>query len=273
VNRTKSLHEKKLTAKARNSLSASDFVFPKDRRYPIADLAHARAALSRCSGTKDEAKVRAAVHRRYPQLKKKKVQDSVILSTERLLREDDEPLPPSEPGVNPELGREPDPGTVDLLDELPDDEVNDSPVNDTQQFKGLKELARKDRPTLEHLLKLKKLYQETGELNGKQAQLSMQSILIRLFRYDESEAMRFGRIEWQADEVAFVGLMDQIGQEKLGPYLGMTTVADVPKGPIADAEGELPGSEVEMEEPEIPGRPPEKPERRTESISFMHLLD
>lgn len=56
----------KLTTAARNALPASAFVFPKERRYPIHDAAHARDALSRASGTKDEAAVKAAVRKRYP---------------------------------------------------------------------------------------------------------------------------------------------------------------------------------------------------------------
>lgn len=59
----------KLTSKARNSLPKSDFVFKASRRYPINDESHARNALSRVSANGDlleKAKVRAAVHRKYP---------------------------------------------------------------------------------------------------------------------------------------------------------------------------------------------------------------
>jgi len=59
----------KLSTEARNKLPDSDFVFPEDRRYPIHDKNHARNALARVAqhGTPEEkAKVRAAVHRRYP---------------------------------------------------------------------------------------------------------------------------------------------------------------------------------------------------------------
>ena len=61
-----------LTAAGRNQIDDSNFALP-GRRYPIHDLAHARAALSRVAqhGTPEEkAKVRAAVYRKYPQLKK-----------------------------------------------------------------------------------------------------------------------------------------------------------------------------------------------------------
>lgn len=58
----------KLTSKQRNALPASDFVFPKQRKFPIEDAAHARDAESRAGakGGKVEAKVRAAVHRKFP---------------------------------------------------------------------------------------------------------------------------------------------------------------------------------------------------------------
>lgn len=61
-----------LTAKTRNALPGSAFVFPKTRKFPIADASHARNALSRAAakGGSVEAKVRAAVHRRYPSIGK-----------------------------------------------------------------------------------------------------------------------------------------------------------------------------------------------------------
>jgi Putative phage serine protease XkdF len=59
-----------LSTEARNDLPASAFVFPKERRYPIHDLSHARNALARASGKPEEGQVKAAVYRRYPELKK-----------------------------------------------------------------------------------------------------------------------------------------------------------------------------------------------------------
>ena len=58
----------RLTAKARKALPASDFALGKGH-YPIEDKNHARNALARVSqyGTSSEkARVRAAVHRKYP---------------------------------------------------------------------------------------------------------------------------------------------------------------------------------------------------------------
>lgn len=59
---------KVLTTKARNNLPSGDFVFPKERKYPIHDENHARNALARAGGKPEETKVRAAVKRRYPNI-------------------------------------------------------------------------------------------------------------------------------------------------------------------------------------------------------------
>ena len=62
----------RLTSEKRNNLSTKTFVFPKSRKYPIPDENHGRAALQRASqfGTSDvKAKVRAAVHRKFPGIK------------------------------------------------------------------------------------------------------------------------------------------------------------------------------------------------------------
>lgn len=60
-----------LNAKQRKNLPPTSFVFAKGKRYPIHDLAHARNALARSSGKPEEAAVKAAVYRKFPQLKPK----------------------------------------------------------------------------------------------------------------------------------------------------------------------------------------------------------
>ena len=56
----------KLTYEDRKELSKGEFVFPKTRRYPIEDAAHARDALARSSGKQEHATVVEAVKRKYP---------------------------------------------------------------------------------------------------------------------------------------------------------------------------------------------------------------
>lgn len=59
----------RLSAANRRALSPSDFVFPERApgpgSYPIPDRAHAQAALRFAEDTADEARVRAAVCRKF----------------------------------------------------------------------------------------------------------------------------------------------------------------------------------------------------------------
>jgi hypothetical protein len=71
----KELDEDKLTYSQKQALPDSAFVFPKERKYPIPDLAHARNALARvaANGTSEEqARVRAAVHKKFPSIESEK---------------------------------------------------------------------------------------------------------------------------------------------------------------------------------------------------------
>jgi len=61
----------KLTTNARNHLRAGSFAIPETRSYPIHDKQHARNALSRVAqfgSAEEKAQVRAAVHRRFPNI-------------------------------------------------------------------------------------------------------------------------------------------------------------------------------------------------------------
>lgn len=57
----------------RKELPHSAFAIPESRSYPIHDESHARNALARVSqfgSDSEKAKVRSAVHRRYPHMGK-----------------------------------------------------------------------------------------------------------------------------------------------------------------------------------------------------------
>ena len=58
-----------LTSKKRKRLAYQTFAIPEERKYPIPDRAHAANALARVAqhGTPEEKrKVKAAVHRKFP---------------------------------------------------------------------------------------------------------------------------------------------------------------------------------------------------------------
>lgn len=63
----------RLSEAHRKKLPKQAFALPAQRKYPIYDKSHARNALSRVSqyGTPSEKRrVRAAVHKRYPDIEK-----------------------------------------------------------------------------------------------------------------------------------------------------------------------------------------------------------
>lgn len=63
----------KLTSKARKAVPTGEFALP-GRRYPIEDSSHARNALARVSqfgSAAEKARVRSAVHSKYPGMGKK----------------------------------------------------------------------------------------------------------------------------------------------------------------------------------------------------------
>jgi hypothetical protein len=62
------LREAALSAKARGKLPSSAFVYPDKKAYPVHDRRHAANALARSSGKPEEATVKAAVCKRYPDL-------------------------------------------------------------------------------------------------------------------------------------------------------------------------------------------------------------
>lgn len=67
-------NQRRNTKTGRKNMSSSSFALPAQRKYRIDDKAHARNALARVAqhGTPTERKrVRAAVTRKYPSLKRK----------------------------------------------------------------------------------------------------------------------------------------------------------------------------------------------------------
>lgn len=57
-----------LDANARKHIAESNFALPKEQKYPIHDLSHAKNALARASGKPEEATVKAAVYKKWPSL-------------------------------------------------------------------------------------------------------------------------------------------------------------------------------------------------------------
>src|ERR1700677_2535534 len=78
-----------LTTEERDKLPDSDFALPKTRDYPIHDREHAIDALARASGNPEEVEVRAAVHKRYPDIEIKKMSFCLSAPSNHSYRESD----------------------------------------------------------------------------------------------------------------------------------------------------------------------------------------
>jgi len=68
LRKRKTLTAAALTSKKRKALSKGAFAIPEERAYPIHDRAHAANALARSAGKPEEARVKRAVCRRYPNM-------------------------------------------------------------------------------------------------------------------------------------------------------------------------------------------------------------
>lgn len=74
----------KLNDKNRKQLADTSFALPAERKYPINDESHARNALARASGKPEEAKVKAAVYRKWPSLNPDKKEASICKAIARV---------------------------------------------------------------------------------------------------------------------------------------------------------------------------------------------
>jgi hypothetical protein len=78
-----SFEKARLKAKERNALPDSAFALPDKREYPIHDEDHARAALSMLhnASPEEQSRIKAAVHRRYPDIGGDDVSDEAAKQT------------------------------------------------------------------------------------------------------------------------------------------------------------------------------------------------
>lgn len=77
----------KLTSKARKAIPTKEFAVPSERKYPIEDAAHGRNALARVSqhgSPEEKAKVRSAVHRKFPDIVQSKDTGGMIDGDENM---------------------------------------------------------------------------------------------------------------------------------------------------------------------------------------------
>lgn len=150
--------------------------------------------------------------------------DTLLRNPRAFVAEADAPLPPADDaslappvdaaadGVDPH-GNSPDPQGL---------------------FDPLKRLAAHNLPLVQHIVNLRKAYLEDPHLGSKEATTSMAAIMHHLWRKDEKAAYYFGRVTFEPNIDSFIALFDDIGNQPLGPYLGIKSVNDIPQGKGGD---------------------------------------
>lgn len=153
------IEKKKLTYEQREELPSSAFVYPKEKRYPIHDRAHAQNALARVSahGTPEEkAKVIAAVCRRYSDLptcqeRKGKGIESEVPTLKELKQMEDEIMEKQEDDEETETEN-----TEETEEETEEEEEKSTKIELSKEMKEeiIKEIVKK---VTEKLLEEKKV--------------------------------------------------------------------------------------------------------------------
>lgn len=110
-------------------------------------------------------------------------------------------------------------------------------------FQPLKDLAQHNLPLVQHIVNLRKAYLEDPHLGSKEAETSMAAIMHHLWRKDERAAYYFGRITFEPNIDSFIALFDDIGSQPLGPYLGIKSSEEIPKG---NGKEDAPGGADEL---------------------------
>ncbi len=100
----------------------------------------------------------------------------------------------------------------------------------------LKKLAKKSLPLIQHIVALKQAYMEDPQLGSKEAKTEMAAIMSLLFRDEEAAVYFFGQVLFEPNIGSFISLFDDLGSQKLGPYLGITNLDQIP-GQKGGAEG------------------------------------
>ena len=104
-------------------------------------------------------------------------------------------------------------------------------------YEALKSVAAKDLPTLKHLIAVKQAYENDKSFN-KDAMLSLQMLLIKLNEVDPEAAIMLGTQSWEPNITAWVQMLDALGPEGLGAYIGINSEDQIPRGPDKDAPKE-----------------------------------
>jgi hypothetical protein len=125
-----------------------------------------------------------------------------------------------------------------------------------RHLEPLKRMAKKSLPLIQHLVALKQAYIEDPQLGSKEAKTEMAAIMSLLFREDEASVYFFGQVLFDPNIGSFIAFFDDLGSEKLGPYLGINNLDQIPgHGAPPTPGGKAPAAPGPVPAPNAPPAP------------------
>ncbi len=121
---------------------------------------------------------------------------------------------------------------------------------------AIKDQIRGNRALLRHFILLSDEYRKNPQLNSKEAQAAMQSLMRGLWDSGSGDlASSYGAVEFEPDTLAWVGLFDTIGEQTLAQFLGIQSVAEIPGADLEQRTSEI------MADADADAIPPDEPEK------------
>jgi len=94
---------------------------------------------------------------------------------------------------------------------------------------GIKDAIRGNRSLLKHFISLSDAYKADPQLSSKQAKTAMQAILKSLYDAGSSDvAASYGQVDFEPNQMAWISFFDQIGEQTLGEFLGISDTSEIP---------------------------------------------
>lgn len=138
------------------------------------------------------------------------------------------------------------------------------------ESESIRALAKSNRAVLKNVISLFQLYRgEDPQLTSKEAEIAMKAILASVMKpaSGDPELYRFGRMQWEPDNLAWISFFDQVGDRTLADFLGISSSDEIPPPEDMAAQFDQLGLRDRHEPATDPSEDPSRATRRTSSAS------
>lgn len=119
-----------------------------------------------------------------------------------------------------------------------------------ESVEGIKDQIRGNRALLRHFVILSDEYRKDPQLSSKEAEAAMKCLMRGLYDSGSGDiATAFGAVEFEPDPLAWVSLMDAVGEQTLAQFLGIQSVAELPGADLDQRVDDVMGSVDQASQP------------------------